>query len=249
MQIRLLLNIEASMGGLRWIFYFQLVYRSWKYISAWTVLTIHLDDFWDFAWFSRRLALKTLDYNSTLSIVDQLLSSIPPYALYNPTTTSAEAKCMYMDRFLNSSCTTIQRAREAWLTDIVIDKCMSDILPLAIQIELYFCRADGLNFLYDKLIVSPFVCAYYLKFLCYHELGQYDNRDRELRQLIDVVYKEQCGERRDFSYNIAGHCLLVAGETDRARAMFNSSLMFRMIYVQPLEGNDNSANWYLTNFC
>ena len=154
------------------------------------------------------MVLKTLDYNSTLSIVNQLLSSIPPYALYTPTTTSAAAKCMYVERFLNSSCTAIQRAREAWLTDLVIDNCMSDILPLAIQIELYFCRADCLNFIYDKLIISPFVCAYYLKFLCYHELGQYDNRDRELRQLIDVVYTERCGERQDFSYNIAGHFCL-----------------------------------------
>ena len=78
MQIRLLLKIEASMGGLRWIFYFQLVYRSWKYVSAWTVLTIHVDDFLNFAWFSRRLALNVLQRgHSNASAVPSIsLSSV-----------------------------------------------------------------------------------------------------------------------------------------------------------------------------
>ena len=195
------------------------------------------------------VVLRTLNYNSTLSIVNQLLSCIPPYALYTPESVSTETKYIYMKKFLNSSCTQMQRAREAWLTDIYIDKCMSDILPLAIQIELYFCRVDAVNYSYTRLILSPYVCLYYLMFLCYHELGQFDNRDRALRQLIEVINNsEQCGSRRDFSYNIAGHCLLVTGQIDRARDMFNNSRLFRMTRVH-LQENSNSANWYITNFC
>ena len=195
------------------------------------------------------MVLRTLDFNSTLSIVNQLLSSIPPYALYTKPTASPETKCIYVDKFLNSSCTQIERARVAWLMDICFDKCMTELLPLAIQIELYFSRVDSANFVYDRVVLSPYVIAYYLMFLCYHELGQYENRNRVLRQLIEIVNnREQCGSRRDFSYNIAGHCLLVTGQIDRARDMFNSTLLFRMTCL-PLQGNCNSANWYITNFC
>ena len=192
------------------------------------------------------MVFKTLDYNSTLSIVNRLLSSIPPFAFYEQM--SDETKCMYVDKFLNSPCTQIQRAREALLVDIMFEKCMTEIVPLAIQIELYFCRVDGLNYIYNRVWLSPYVCAYYLMFLCYHELGQYDNRDHALRQLIDVVNnREQCGGRRDFSYNIAGHCLLVAGQIDRARSMFIRSRRFRE--KLPISEKCNSANWYIRNFC
>ena len=41
---------------------------------------------------------------------------------------------------------------------------------------------------------------------------QYDNRDRALRQLMDTVNdRERCGLFRYHSYNIAGHCMLIAG--------------------------------------
>ena len=143
----------------------------------------------------------------------------------------------------------MHRARDTWLMDIVFDKWMSDILPLAIQIELYFYQFDPFYNIVDIVRLSPYVCAYYLMFLCYHELGQYDNRNCALRQLIDVINnRKQCGTRRDYSYNIAGHCLLVTGQIDRARDMFNSSLLFRMTHA-PLQRNGNSANWYIRNFC
>ena len=193
------------------------------------------------------ILLKTCDYNSTLSIVNQLLSIISPCALYRPM--SNETKSMYVNNFLNLTSTQVQRAGGAWLMDILFDKYMTDILPLAIQIELYFYRVKLLNYMFDKVRLSPYVCAYYLMFLCYHELGQYDNRDHALRQLIDAVNnREQCGFRGDYSYNIAGHCLLVTGQIDRARDMFNRSLLFRMTHAH-LQGNCNSANWYITNFC
>ena len=199
------------------------------------------------------LVLKTLDYNSTISIVNQLLCNIPPYALYKRKRTSPDINGMYVDRFLNSSFTQMQRAEDSWLMDIVFDKCMAEILPLAIQIELYFLRVDGRNYIYTRVELSPYVCAYYLIFLCYHELGQYDNRAHALRQLIEVVNDR---EQRDVqnvymnlhhSYNIAGHCLLVAGQIDRARDMFKRSRRVR--YKKFLPGNENSANWYIANFC
>ena len=64
-------------------------------------------------------------------------------------------------------------------------------------------------------------------FQCYHGLGQYDNRDRALRQLFDTVNdRERCSVAKHQSYNIAGHCLLMAGYVDIARNMFLQSIHF-----------------------
>ena len=76
--------------------------------------------------------------------------------------------------------------------------------------------------------VSPLVFAYYLMFLCHHELHQYDDRDRALRLLVDTVWTIQNSVDVDVNtttrINIAGHCLLLAGRTDRAREMFHPVL-------------------------
>ena len=92
------------------------------------------------------------------------------------------------------------------------------LLPLAIQIESYLSF-----YKYLPVNLSPFTCAYYLQFLCYHRMHQYDNRDHALQQLIELVNnKEQCGEPYT-SWIIAGHCLLLAGRTVQARHMFYRS--------------------------
>ena len=88
-------------------------------------------------------------------------------------------------------------------------------VPRAIQIELDHCDPElGVK-------ISPFTYAYYLMFLCYHGLGQYDDRDRASRQLFDTVRDDKrCGVARYYSINIAGHCMLMAGHVDMAKDMF-----------------------------
>ena len=195
--------------------------------------------------------LKQRDYDSALSIINHALSSFPPYAMYNSETEiiNSERKRLYIDTFQNSSCTTMQRAMKAWLIDLMFTKKMSDILPLAIQIELYFCGDGSDSLRVDRAVkLSPYTCTYYLMFQCYHELGQYDNRNHALCRLIQVTNnEEQCGIRQHHCYNIAGHCLLVAGQTDRARDMFNRSRRIR--YEIPLLDECNPASWYIRNFC
>ena len=190
------------------------------------------------------------DYTSTLRIVNQVLSSIPPYTLDltcwcesgHDAQTPTEAEHLYVDKFLHSESSTIERAREAWLCDLIVWKSQTKAMPLAIQIELYFSNAI------TPLWLPEITCLYYLMFLCYHELHQYDNRERALRQLIDAVNNDkQCGGLRNHSYNIAGHCLLVAGEIDRARVMFFMSYMLTLQI--PVYEKFNSALWYLQNFC
>ena len=197
--------------------------------------------------------LKKCKYMSALSAVNQVLSSIPPYALYYPENgvQSYQTKRQFLDKFLNSSNTAMQRVQTAWLIDLRFVKNMTEILPLAIQIELYFCNLDGINVLKNRVHLSPYVCAYYLMFLCYHEIGQYDNRDSALRKLMEVLNnKGKRGFYQHYSYNIGGHCLLVSGQIDRARDMFKRSRQVRYIpTLRDIPDNCNSASWYIRNFC
>ena len=190
------------------------------------------------------LFFKNRDFSSTLNIINRLLLSIPPFdmILYNPAGgkfVDKEAKQLYVDIFLHSDVTMIQRAKKAWMLDLCVTKNMTDLMPLAIQIELHFI-SDGL-----PVYLSPFISAYYLQFLCYHRMHQYDNRDRVLQQLIEVVKNiEQCGWPHT-SLNIVGHCLLLAGNTLKAHDMFHMSY-FTTIIKPPIH-KYNSALWYLLN--
>ena len=121
--------------------------------------------------------------------------------------------------------------------DIIITPSDVDMVPAAIQIELTHCDTKyGVR-------LSPFVCAYYLMFLNYNALCQYDTRDRALRQLIEAVNNpEQCGLVRYHSYNIAGHCLLYMGLYEQARDMFIRSYKFTSSIPHH---RLNSARFYL----
>ena len=180
------------------------------------------------------------DYLSGLNIINQVLSNIPPYAMHQlceSNFASNEAKQLYMDMFLDSHTTIIQRARKAWTLNLCIWENMAKVVPLAIQIELYFRPF--------YITLSPLSCIYYIQFLCYHELRQYGNRDRALQQLMDaLVYnKEECDCSYTSALNIAGHCLLLVGRIDQARDMFFQSYLITKEVSWP-----SSAQWYLQNF-
>ena len=185
--------------------------------------------------------LKRCEYTATLSIINQVLSSVPQYALYESASDCSESKRLYVNAFLSSSCTVMERAKKAWIIDTRFHRYMIKILPFAVQIELnHITDMTGVI----GISLSQFTCAYYLMFLCYHELGQYDNRHRALQQLIEVANNpEQCGRTRHHSYNIAGHCLLMTGERDRALDMFNRSIQFAR--CNRMRDKYNAARWYI----
>ena len=178
----------------------------------------------------------------SLRIINKVLSNISPYALYYTGISlrhvSEETKERYVDMFSNKDSRVTKRARRAWMFDLQIMPSHMDMVPAAIQVELILCDQNvGME-------LSPFVCAYYLMFLNYCGLRQYGNRDRALRQLIDVANDpEQCGIRRWHSYNIAGHCLLSVGEVEQAREMF--MLSYEHTLPQPAFHRHNSAQYYL----
>ena len=183
------------------------------------------------------MLLKRGEFLSALNIINQMLSSILPFAMYCQRFIGNNAKQLYVDMFLDSDDTVIQRSRKAWMFDLYVTENMTDVVPLAIQIEIYF-QCDR------PVQLSPFTCAYYLQFLCYHRMQQYDNRDCTLQQLIEVVLnKEQCGDPWT-SLSIVGHCLLLAGRRAQAR-----DILYRSYRASQITGYEiwNSAIWYLLN--
>ena len=186
------------------------------------------------------------NYKGALCILKQVLSNIPPFVVYKPLAETTESESQYVEEFEKSGLETMQRAKRAWMFDMEFTKSESDALPLAIQIELYFSHA-----VYRCVRISPFICLYYLLFLCYHQLRRYRDRDRALRQLEETVndhLKNGLRLERHHVYNIAGHCLLIAGKKNRARDMFNISHQF-LTYMCESLNQYNSATWYIQNFC
>ena len=98
------------------------------------------------------LLFKRGDVLSTLDIINQLLSSIPPFAMYKAIGTD-DVKQLYLDVFLDLDVTMCQRVRKAWMFDLIVAWDITDMVPLAIQIELYFSE-------YGILFLSPFTCVY-----------------------------------------------------------------------------------------
>ena len=183
------------------------------------------------------------DYCKSLQTINNVLSSIPPYALYNSARIASgeDSKQLYVDRYCGRNMDILCRAKEAWLFDMQIYHSEYSFVPRAIQIELDYCDPDfGVD-------VSPFTYTYYLMFLCYHGLGQYDNRDRALRQLADTVNdREKRGVYIEHSYNIAGHCMLMAGYVEMAREMFLRSAQYTHRMQPPVLDKYNASYKYLS---
>ena len=195
-------------------------------------------------WYAFYLLMRK-DYTSTLSTVNQMLSNITPFALYSCCPIpdhwgSTEAKELYVDRFMDSEMTVETRLNTAWLVPVVVDKDMAHVMPLAIQIEI-LCYDHAV---FSLMKLSPYVCAYYLMFLCYHQLHQHEERDRALRHLADVANNIwQSGPQRYHSLNITGHCLFLAGDTTQAREFFIRS--YQTTQNHPPYDKYNSALYYL----
>ena len=110
-----------------------------------------------------------------MRVLNDALSSIPPFALYYSAGdlihVSNEAKNGHVDVFYSSDNPVTEQARNAWMFDLVIMPVDREMVPAAIQIELKHCDTEyGIR-------LSPFICAYYLMFLNYHALHQFENKD------------------------------------------------------------------------
>ena len=192
-------------------------------------------------WYAMLMS-KSCNYRLSLRIINKVLSSIPNFVLcysHNDSRrASNDAKCRYAEMLFPDNRHVTERAKEAWMTDLLIKPDDMDIVPAAIQVELLHCEKEL------GVYLSPFVCSYYLMFLDYCGLCQSDNRNYALRQLLDVVNNpDQLGFGIWHSLNIAGHCLLSVGKTQQARDMFIRSYQYTLPYLQVHQYN--SAKFYL----
>ena len=190
-------------------------------------------------WFATFL-LQQGDYCRSLQKINDVLSSIPPYAFYfhGYAKPDIAAKVLYIE--IHGNTNTISRAKAAWLFDMLIKNEYFLFVPRAIQIELSHCmRHAGVR-------ISPLTYAFYLMFLCYHGLGQYERRGCALHQLVDTVINERpCNGMMFSSFNIAGHCLLLVGNIEMARMLLLRSA--HMTHrVHPFLDRHNSAYHYLS---
>ena len=184
------------------------------------------------------------DYYSSLQTINDIMSSIPPHALYYNTYENASndlSKQLYVEKYCTENSNITRRVKEAWLKDMFITQEEYCFVPRAIQVELYYCHKT------IGVFISPFTYAFYLMFLCYHELGEYDNRDRALRQLVDTVNdRERCSVWRHHSFNIAGHCMLMAGYEEMAKKLLLESAQYTHSLRPPVFDKYNSAYKYLS---
>ena len=193
------------------------------------------------------LLLMKADYNMALTTINKLLSSITQYTLYcseGRVVSKEHTKISYVDMFVNSGLDYCQLANSAWLFDFCVPQRSTSIVPAAIQMELIHSTAGAIN-------ISPFTVAYYLKFLCYHGLQRYDDRDHALRQLVEVVdNREKYGDNsiRHRAYNIAGYCLWSVGHTARARELFLKSCQVKILNDRQNENKNNAARHYLRSY-
>ena len=186
--------------------------------------------------------LQNQNYSVALRLINHVVSAIPPFVLYCSDLRVISNTCtnmLYRDTFLTCGLDVMERSRKGWLFDITVSEADYQCVPRAIQIELIYRDIAS-------IYISPFIYAYYLMFLCHQGLGQYDNRDRALRQLVyAAIDTERSGYYRHHSYNIAGHCLLVAGHVDMARTLFLKSVQFSK-WAGHVWDKYNSANHYLS---
>ena len=181
------------------------------------------------------------DYIGSLQKLNELMLSIPSYAFYwdGRFKENSAFDSQYRNQWCHLDVKTI--SRKAWLLDIDIMGKYYSYFPQAIRIELHHC-CPGLG-----ISVSPFIYAYYLMFVCFNELGEYDKRHKTLYQLMNIANHKECCSRRlaHAEYNILGHCLLVSGYKEIARATFMKSA--RISHQTPASFLDkyNSAYHYL----
>ena len=151
-----------------------------------------------------------------MKVVNNFLSATPPFAAYCSVTHShTEHSSAYKDMCNMGNLNVVSKAKKFWHFDMRMSQDYFQFMSRAIQIELlHYYPTVGVR-------ISQFEYTCYLMFLCYHGLGQYDNRNCALRQLVDTANDPQrCGHICHHSYNIAGHCLLIAGHTEMSRELF-----------------------------
>jgi hypothetical protein len=155
-------------------------------------------------------------YNSTLKIIDHVLSRCTPNMLLlcvdNYTT---ECIKYYKQNVACSTITLNEKMRLATIDGVWYSR-QSPLMPRELQPEVH----DG------NVHVPPVVMSHCLRFLCYHHLHNIVNRKQSLRDLYLTIKEKYfiSAARLSNSLTILGVCNEIVGDKETADCCYNTAL-------------------------
>jgi hypothetical protein len=155
-------------------------------------------------------------YNTTLNIVDHVLSRCTPnmlmLCLANYTTESIK---YYKQNVGCSTITLNEKIRLATLGNVCYVK-QSPLMPRELQPEVQD----------DNCSVPPVVMSHCLRFLCYHHLHNIANRQQSLRDLYLTIKEKYFIYVNGLSESLAilGVCYEIVDDKERAARCYNTAL-------------------------
>jgi hypothetical protein len=155
-------------------------------------------------------------YNTTLKIIDHVLSRCTPNMLLLCVDNNTTEVIMYYKQ--NVGCSTItlnEKMRLATIDDVWYSR-QSPLMPRELQPEVQ----DG------KFHVSPVAMSHCLRFLCYHHLYNIVNRQQSLRDLYLTIKENYFISENELSNSltILGVCNEIVGDKETADRCYNKAL-------------------------
>ncbi|OWF42318.1 Cyclic GMP-AMP synthase [Mizuhopecten yessoensis] len=180
------------------------------------------------------LTLATYHYQSgnyikTLEMCGQMISS---FKIYIGGFYDADDKYLtwYEHHICGLGYSLLHKYKEVCVSNVNFPPTISHFCPSQLHPELTNIHSQKL------LSIPPLPYAVFLKFLCYHELGDIRKRDAALIHLRAVKYdKEQGVGHHWIVHTLLGICYEMVGDTRRAIREYNDSLDIREFekYLNP----------------
>ena len=157
-------------------------------------------------------------YNTTLKIIDHVLSRCTPNMLILDLLYNCTTECIKFFYKQNAGCSTNTLNEKMRLATIgaVWYSRQSTLIPRELQLEV---QDDVFN-------VPSVAMSHCLRFLCYHHLHSIVNRQQSLRDLF-LTIKDQyflADDQLSNSLTILGVCSEIVGDKETADRCYNTAL-------------------------
>ena len=154
-------------------------------------------------------------YNTTLKIIDHVLSRCTPNMLMLRVNNCTECIKYYKQNVGCSSITLNEKMRLTTISDVMYEK-QSTLIPHELKPEIQDCY----------FIVPPVVMSHCLRFLCYHHLYYIVNRQQSLRDLYLTITEKYFVSEYELSNSltIVGVCNEIVGDKETADCCYNTAL-------------------------
>ncbi|VDH97266.1 Hypothetical predicted protein [Mytilus galloprovincialis] len=148
----------------------------------------------------------TGQYNVTLRLIHYILSRCTPNMLFMGSNIYTE-DCLKIYRQNVHSTMTLNNRMKIATVDCVMYLKDSSLIPT----ELKLTQGDV------TIFVPPFTMSHFLRFLCYHHLGDIPNRRHAIRDLKYTVEEKECmAYSPHLNFGILGICYELSGNNYKA---------------------------------